>query len=112
MKNAVAAGKDMTVLASKEKIRKREGDIAQLKSSMEKLRDIRADSRHIQTMEEKVTVCTESLKSLQDILESKDNYSKQKFIAAARRRANNLVNEKEKLVLVQRESLMMLTNNR
>ena len=93
VKNAVEAGKDMTVLALKEKIIKREGDIAQLKSSIEKLRDIRADSRHIQTMEEKVTVYTESLKSLQDILECKDTYSKQKFNAAARRRANNLVNE-------------------
>ena len=93
VKNAVEAGKDMTILALKEKIIKREGDIAQLKSSIEKLRDIRADSRHIQTMEEKVTVYTESLKSLQDILECKDTYSKQKFNAAARRRANNLVNE-------------------
>jgi len=93
VKNAVAAGKNMTVLALKEKIRKREGDRAQLKSSIEKLRDIRADSRHIQTMEEKVTVFTETLKSLQDILECKDNYSKQKFNAAAPRRANNLVNE-------------------
>ena len=93
VKNAVEAGKDMTVLALKEKIIKQEGDIAQLKSSIEKLRDIRADSRHIQTMEEKVAVYTESFKSLQDILECKDTYSKQKFNAAARRRANNLVNE-------------------
>ena len=93
VKNAMAAGKDMTVLALKEKIRKREGDMAQLKSSIEKLKDIRADSRHIQTMEEKVTVFTETLKGLQDIIECKDNYSKQKFNAAARRRAKNLVNE-------------------
>ena len=93
VKNAVAPGKDTAVLALKEKIRKQEADIAQLKSSIKKLRDMRADSRHIQTMEEKVTVCTESSKSLQDVLESKDNYSKQKFNAAARRRANNLVNE-------------------
>lgn len=93
VENSLAAGKDMTVLALKEKIRKREGEIAQLKSSIEKSRETRADSRHIQTMEEKVTVCTESLKSLQDVLESKDNYSKQTFNAAARRRANNLVNK-------------------
>lgn len=66
-----------------------------MKTSIEKLRDIHADSRHIQTLEEKVMVCTESLKSLQDILESNDNYPSQKFNAAARRRANNLhvVNE-------------------
>lgn len=66
-----------------------------MKTSIEKLRDIHADSRHIQTLEEKVMVCTESLKSLQGILESNDNYPRQKFNAAARRRANNLhvVNE-------------------
>ena len=83
----------MTVLALKEKIAKREGDIAQLKSSIEKLTDIRPDSRHLPTMKEKMTVCTESLKSLQDILESTDKHSKQKFNAAARRRAINLINE-------------------
>ena len=44
-------------------------------------------------MEEKITACSESLKSLQDILECKDKYSEQKFNAAARRRAQNLVNE-------------------
>ena len=67
--------------------------MAELNSSIEKLRDIRADRRHIKTMEEKVTVCSENLKSLQDILECKDKYSEQKFNAAARRRAQNLVNE-------------------
>jgi len=93
VENAVSAGKDMTVLALKERITKRENEMAELNSSIEKLRDIRADSRHIKTMEEKVTVCSENLKSLQDILECKDKYSEQKFNAAARRRAQNLVNE-------------------
>ena len=93
VENAVFAGKDMTVLALKEKVTKREKHMAELNSSIEKLRDIRANSRHIKTMEEKITVCSESLKSLQDILECKDKYSEQKFNAAARRRAQNLVNE-------------------
>ena len=93
VENALSAGKDMTVLALKERIAKRENEMAELNSSIEKLRDIRADSRHIKTMEEKVTVCSENLKSLQDILECKDKYSEQKFNAAARRRAQNLVNE-------------------
>ena len=62
MENALSAGKDMTVLALKERIAKRENKMAELNSSIEKLRDIRADSRHIKTMEEKVTVCSENLK--------------------------------------------------
>lgn len=67
--------------------------MAELNSSIEKLRDIRTDSRHIKTMEEKVTVCGENLKSLQHTLECKDKYSEQKFNAASRRRAQNLINE-------------------
>lgn len=93
VQNALSAGKDMTVLALKERITKRENEMAELNSSIEKLRDIRTDSRHIKTMEEKVTVCGENLKSLQDTLECKDKYSEQKFNAAARRRAQNLINE-------------------
>lgn len=44
-------------------------------------------------MEEKITVGSESLKSLQDILECINKYSEQKFNVAARRKAQNLIKE-------------------
>ena len=93
VENAVVAGKDMTLLGLKAKIAKRENEIEELKASIKALRDIRADSRHIQTMEEKLTVCIEGLKSVQAVVECDNKYSKQKFNAAARRRAEHLINE-------------------
>lgn len=91
--NAVTASKDKTVLVLKEKIQQKENEILELRSSIEKLKVIRGDSRHIESMEGRLTVCKEGLKSTQDVLECNDKYSEQKFKAAIKRRARNLVDE-------------------
>ena len=91
--NAVTVSKDKTVLVLKEKIQRKENEILELRSSIEKLKVIQGDSRHIESMEERLTVCKEGLKSTQDVLEYNDKYTEQKFKTAIRRGARTLVNE-------------------
>ena len=94
VENALDAGKDQTVLALKSIMSKREEEIRTLECSIDKLKKFRSDSRHIKIMEEKITLCNESLKNQQNILDCKDNHSKQKFNAAVKRRAVHIINEK------------------
>ena len=50
-----------------------------MRSSIEKLKVIREDSRHTESMEERLTASEEGLKSTQDVLECNEQYSEKKF---------------------------------
>lgn len=93
VQNALTAGTDMAVLSLQEKISKKEREIEYLKESYDALRKMRSDSRHLDSISEKITTCNESLTSLQQVLNHSDSYSRQKFNAAARKKSQNLIEQ-------------------
>ena len=85
VQNALTAGTEMAILSLQEKISKKEREIEYLKESFDALSKMRSDSRHLDSISEKITTCNESLTSLQQVLNHSDSYSRQKFNAAARK---------------------------
>jgi len=93
VENALVAGKDLVILSLKSKIERRNHEIESLKTKVDKLKQIRSDSRHIDTLMEQIAVKRESLQNLNDLLECKDRYCAQRFHAASKLRAENLIEE-------------------